>query len=307
MVQAGKGAIVKRRSPRKLSLIVVLLTAFAGAASAQQGEKQPPLALEGHCAVCLVKANKWVKGSADHATTHDGRRYYFPSNKEKQAFSDDPVKFVPALNGDCIVCFATGGVRQPGSIQHSATHAGRIFLFPGPKEKDMFIADPAKFANADLAAGGNCAVCKVMAGKDVPGKPEFTALYNGLRYQFPSDKERQMFLKDPGKFVPGETGKQSSNRSDGGTAPGAKLVSVVGVTGCAACEHGVKPLGSPGEMGLAITGADGKVYVVEDANKLYADIYKQRFDGLKVQLSGTPIQTQGKFVWVKPKSVSVTK
>ncbi len=288
-------------------LAVFALAAFAGAASAQQSEKQPPLALEGHCAVCLVKANKWVKGSADHAATYDGRRYHFPSDKERQAFMDDPAKFAPALNGDCIVCLAAGGVRQPGSIQHSATHAGRIFLFPGPKEKELFLANPTKFDKADLAAGGNCVVCKAMAGKDVPGKPEFTALYNGLRYQFPSDKERQMFLKDPGKFVPGESNKQSDNRSNGATALGAKLVSIVGVTGCAHCEYGVKPLGSPDEMGLAVTGTDGKVYVVEDANKLYSDIYSQRFDGLKVRLSGTPIQTKGKFVWVKPQSVSVMK
>jgi YHS domain-containing protein len=287
------------------SLVVVALAFSASAVGAQEGDKQPPLALEGHCPVCLVKANKWVQGKAEHAATYDGRTYRFPSENEKKAFLEDPAKFAPALNGDCIVCLAKGGVRQAGSIQHTATHAGRVYLFPGPKEKEMFIANPIEFAKADLAAGGNCVVCKILAGKDVPGKPEFTALHNGLRYQFPSDKERQMFLENPAKFLEKGENKQSSDRQQ--PAASAKLVSVVGITSCAACEHGVQPLGAPNELGLAVKGVDGKVYVVEDAHKLYSDIYGIRCDGVKVELKGTPIQTKEKIVWVRPQSVSRSK
>ncbi len=289
------------------SLVVVVLALAASAVGAQEGNKQPPLALEGHCPVCLVKANKWVQGKAEHAATYDGRTYRFPSENEKKAFLEDPAKFVPALHGDCIVCLAKGGVRQAGSIQHTAAHAGRVYLFPSPKEKEMFIANPTEFAKADLAAGGNCVVCQALAGKDVPGKPEFTALHNGLRYQFPSDKERQMFLENPAKFLDKGENKQSSNRQQADPAASEKLVSIVGITGCAACEHGVQPLGAANELGLAVKGADGKVYVVEDAHKLYSDIYESRSDGLKVELKGTPLQTTGKFVWVRPQSVSLSK
>jgi YHS domain-containing protein len=289
-----------------MTLAFVIGLWSVGTASSARGEEQPPIALDGHCAVCLVKAGKWVKGNTDHSVTYDGHTYLFPSIDEKTAFLDDPAKYAPVLNGDCIVCFAKGGVRQPGNIQHAATHEGRIYLFPGMKEKDTFVADPKTFANADLAADGNCVVCKVAAGKEVPGKPEFTARYNGLRYQFPSDKERQVFLENPAKFV-GNTSTKTSNVAPTGNSAAAKLVSVVGVTSCAACEHGVQPIGAPNELGLAIKGSDGRIYVVEDAHKLYPDIYQNRFDGLTVELKGTPIQTKEKIVWVRPQSVSRSK
>lgn len=303
----GNGEIVSRSLLSVMNLAVVVGWWSAGAVSSARAEGQPPAALDGHCAVCLVKAGKWVKGSADHSATYDGRTYLFPSENEKKAFLDDPAKYAPVLNGDCIVCFAKGGVRQPGSIQHTATHDGRIYLFPGPKEKDMFVANPKAFASADLAAGGNCIVCKAAAGKDVPGKPEFTARYNGLRYQFPSDKERQVFLENPARFASGDTSKRASSLAPAGGSTAAKLVSIVGVTSCAACEHGVHPIGAPDELGLAIKGNDGRVYVVEDAHKLYPDVYQNRFDGLTVELKGTPIQTKEKIVWVRPQSVSRSK
>ncbi len=303
----GKDEIVSRSLLSVMTLAVVVVSISVAAATAAQGEDQPPAVLDGHCAVCLVKAGKWVKGNADHSATYDGRTYLFPSANERKAFLDEPAKYAPALNGDCIVCFAKGEVRQPGSIEHSATHEGRIYLFPGLKEKGAFVVNPKAFANADLAAGGNCIVCKVVTGKDVPGKPEFTARYNGLRYQFPADKERQVFLENPAKFVGGDTSKKTSSLAPAGSSTAAKLVSIVGVTSCAACEHGVHPIGAPDELGLAIKGSDGRVYVVEDAHKLYSDIYQNRFDGLTVELKGTPIQTKEKIVWVRPQSVSRSK
>jgi YHS domain-containing protein len=49
-----------------------------------------PVALEGYCAVCLMRGHRWVKGTSEHSAIYDGRRYVFPSKNEKQAFVNAP-------------------------------------------------------------------------------------------------------------------------------------------------------------------------------------------------------------------------
>lgn len=161
----------------------------------------PALGMGGYCPVCVVMMNKWVKGSPDHATVFDGKKYMFPDAGAMEKFVASPEKFVPALNGDCTLCYAKMGKRVAGSIEFASMHNGRVFLFPSKKEKEMFDASPTEFANVDLAANGNCVVCSVKMNKQVPGKPEFTAIHNGLRYQFPGEEQRQMFIQSPGEFV----------------------------------------------------------------------------------------------------------
>lgn len=133
-----------------------------------------------------------------------------------------------------------------------------------------------------VALDGNCAVCLVKGGKFVPGSADYAADYRGSTYLFPSDKERQMFLAEPAKYV----------------------VAVQGTSDCAACRFGKHPLKAPKELGLAIV-ANNRVYIVEDAHKLYPDLYEQRFDKVAVAALGTPIKTDGKFVWLQPASVAI--
>ncbi len=275
--------------------------AATGVARAESGTARGSMALEGHCPVCMIEAKKWVAGDPRHQVVYDGKTYQFPSEKHKQMFQANPANYVPALGGDCTVCYAMSGKRIAGNIRQMSLHDGRLFLFPSAKEKETFTADPKRFANVDLALNGNCPVCRVMAGKDVPGKPEFTAIHQGLRYQFPSDKERQAFLSDPAKFV----GKQTSAKRVSARQPASETITIKGKSTCAGCEHGVVPIGAPDELGLAVNAADGKVYVVEDAHKLYPDVYKGRFDGLPLEVSGTVLKRSGKIAWIKPTQLKV--
>jgi hypothetical protein len=48
-----------------------------------------------------------------------------------------------------------------------------------------FLASPETYASVDLAAAGNCVVCRKMVGKDVPGKAEFTSVYKGCGISSP--------------------------------------------------------------------------------------------------------------------------
>ncbi len=288
-----------------LILLGALVVSVAGdntaLAQTEASSQTSDVALEGYCPVCIIEAKTWVRGNPRHQVTHDGRTYYFPSDKEKRMFEANAAKYVPALGGDCTVCYANAGKRIPGNIRHGVFHNGRLFLFPSDREKKEFLAHPRRYANVDLALDGKCAVCRVMVGKDVPGKPQFTAIHDGFRYHFPSDKERQVFLANPAKFTAKRaTAKQASTQKASKAA-----ITIKGSSACAGYEHGVVPIGAPDTLGLAVNANDGKVYVVEDAHKLYPKVYKDRFDGLRLQVSGTVLKSAGKITWIKPTQLNV--
>jgi len=169
--------------------------------SGERAQEQAPLALEGYCPVSVVETRKWVKGDAAHHVVHDGRTYRFAGEKGKRMFQASPAKYVPALGGDCVVALVKMGKRVPGNIRHAALHDGRLFLFSNADAQKIFRAEPATYANADLALGGKCPVCLVKMDQRVPGKPEIAAFHKGLRYLFPAVDQRQAFLADPAKYV----------------------------------------------------------------------------------------------------------
>ncbi len=258
------------------------------------------IGLGGYCSVCLVNAKKWVAGEPEFVSVYDGVRYYFPGADEKKAFEADPARFTPALEGDCVVCLKDAGKRVAGSPKFSATHEGRVYLFPDEGAQKKFLADPKKYASVDVANGGNCVVCAKMAKKEVPGKAEFTSVYKGQRYLFPSAKERAVFDADPAAFV--GTGMKL------GAAPAGNpnAVVVTGKTACAGCAYGVRPITDADSLGIAVVAGE-TVYVVEGGEKLYPALFKSRFDGLAVELKGTVKKTQGKFVWVEPTAITRTR
>jgi YHS domain-containing protein len=94
-----------------------------------------------------------------------------------------------------------------------------LFLFANEQGKQMFTADPAAFANADLAFGGQCAVCRVDMRQAVAGKPQFTEVHNGLRYRFPSAEQRGMFLANPKKYEDVGTSVRPATGGSGSRQP----------------------------------------------------------------------------------------
>ncbi|MBI2477542.1 MAG: hypothetical protein HYV60_02490 [Planctomycetia bacterium] len=159
------------------------------------------IALDGYCPVCIVDMKKWVKGNPAIQATYDGKSYYFPSNEQKETFLADPAKYVPALGGDCTVCAVNMGETIPGSIRHAALSHKRLYLFPSQEQQQEFMANAVKYVDVDLAYGGKCVVCRVEMNKDVAGKPEIAAYHQGLRYLFPSEEQRNMFLANPAKYA----------------------------------------------------------------------------------------------------------
>ena len=159
------------------------------------------MGLEGYCPVCVIDARKWEKGNPRISSTFDGVNYYFPTAALKTKFDRNPKRYVPALNGDCIVCLENAGKRVPGNVRHAAMHNGRLYLFPSDKEKQVFGRSPEAFDKTDLAVDGECIVCLVKAKKHVSGVAEHTVMHGGMRYLFPSDAEAKMFEADPKQFL----------------------------------------------------------------------------------------------------------
>jgi YHS domain-containing protein len=205
---------------RKLIIALAMSSAlgFGEHAWAQSGTKAPAgtskavtqgsstaknrasVALNGYCSVCAIELKKWVKGDSRFAVVQDGRTYLFPGDEQKQMFLKNPDKYTPALGGKCTVCLVEMGKKMDGSVQFVTMHEGRLFLFPGDEQKQMFLKNPAKYANVDLAAQGLCTVCQVEIQKDVQGKPEFAAIYKDMRYWFPSEEQLKMFVSNPAKY-----------------------------------------------------------------------------------------------------------
>lgn len=170
------------------------------AGSGERATSQAPVALEGYCPVSVLTMRQWVKGNPALRVVYDGRTYLFANEQGKRMFEADPAKYIPALGGDCVVALVTMGQRVKGDVHHSATYNGRLFLFSKVEGKQMFLADPARYANADLALGGNCAVCAA-GGVQTPGRSDIAAYYRGLRYLFPSTELRDEFLAHPERYV----------------------------------------------------------------------------------------------------------
>jgi len=87
-----------------------------------------------------------------------------------------------------------------GDSRFAVVQVGRTYLFPGDEQKRMFQKNPAKYASVDLAAQGQCTVCRVEMQKDVQGKPEFAAFHKDMRYCFPSEEQLKMFVANPTKY-----------------------------------------------------------------------------------------------------------
>lgn len=191
-----------------------------GSGSSQPATRNAPVALEGYCPVSVLERKKWVKGNPADGLVYDGRTYLFANPQAKAMFQSDPAKYVPALGGDCSVAWVKMRKRVPGNVRQAAIHSGRLFLFSSDAAKQAFLAQPATFADADLALGGTCPVCRLNMGRSVPGKPEIAAQHDGMRYLFPSAEYRTEFLANPNKYLaaPATTTRPSSSTSARGSA-----------------------------------------------------------------------------------------
>jgi YHS domain-containing protein len=196
----------------------------AGSASRQT---DAAVAMRGYCPVCLVEMKQWIKGDPRFAVVFDGKKYYFPGREQVEMFQKSPESYVPALNGEDIVHYKHTGERIAGKLEHGVIHEGRVYVFASADNLQSFKANPQQYADADIALGGECVVCRKDMNQRVAGKPEFTAVHQGLRLFFPGEEQKAMFMASPDQYTadlpkPTPQGSQTSGPSASGPTQGSE-------------------------------------------------------------------------------------
>lgn len=99
---------------------------FANADSKRRFQSQPAtfanadVALNGECPVCRVDMRQRVAGKPEFAAKHNGLRYFFPADPQKQTFLENPAAYVEAATRGMTGAPAGSGT-QPATSTGSGT------------------------------------------------------------------------------------------------------------------------------------------------------------------------------------------
>ncbi|MEZ6116341.1 MAG: DUF255 domain-containing protein [Pirellulaceae bacterium] len=113
---------------------------------ASRGDRQrPPLGLEGHCPVTLVRDEQWRKGDAKFGAVHRGKLYLFVGDAQREDFMRNPDRYSPMLAGlDPVELIETGNVVE-GRCAFGVTFKGNFYLFTSEQNLERFWESPDQF------------------------------------------------------------------------------------------------------------------------------------------------------------------
>jgi YHS domain-containing protein len=176
-------------------------TAMAQAASRAEArhdtaelENEDRPALDGYCAVSLIRDRKLVAGECEYSSKHDGRTYRFASRENRDLFRAEPDRYVPANSGSCPVTQLEKGKVLPGSPKWGILYMSHLFLFASEGDRRRFTSEPDRYAMVDVAEQGFCMHCIRESGLLVRGNPSHEIARAGRRYWFPDASHRDAFL-----------------------------------------------------------------------------------------------------------------
>lgn len=159
----------------------------------QVGVMEEQVGMDGHCPILAAKGD-WRKGKPEYSVQYDGITYYFSSKTAIAQFQKFPMRYVPALGGDCVVCLKLEKKRIKGNtnfiIRHKSPDLGfeRIFLFPNFNSAYReFLANASNYATIDIANRGRCPI----TGK--PGRADFAVMIGGFWYLCDSNESMEKF------------------------------------------------------------------------------------------------------------------
>ena len=121
-----------------------------------------------------------------------------------------------AASGHDVVAYHTVGKPTPGSANFKAEYQGVTWHFASAANRDLFAANPAKYAPA---YGGWCSA-GASKGKKVATQPQFFAVVDGQLYLNSTEgAHKDLFLKDTATVI----GKGEKNWKVIYATPAAKL------------------------------------------------------------------------------------
>lgn len=110
----------------------------------------------------------------------------------------DPKAPPLALDGYCPVTLSQKEQWVKGDPRYGVIHRGRTYLFIGPEEAKAFFAAPDRYAPV---LSGMDVVIAVEERRQVPGRREYGAWYDGQVYLFASEASYQKFDQDAARYA----------------------------------------------------------------------------------------------------------
>lgn len=184
------------------------------------------LALQGYDPVAYFTLGKPVKGDPAYRASWGGAVYQFASASHRDMFVSDPARYAPQFGGYCAYAASIDTI-SPISPEYWEIVDGRLILQHNQKAWDLWHKDPAgNLISADrnwpglvahigsehrallnidaggLALGGYDPVAYFTDGRPVPGDPAIERSYQGAAYRFASVEHKNLFEKDPARYVP---------------------------------------------------------------------------------------------------------
>lgn len=113
-----------------ISLLLVSGFAFAqDQQRVQQFNLEKGIAIKGYDPVAYFTQNKAVKGKAEFAVIHQGVKYYFSSNDNKEEFKKAPAKYEPQYGGWCAYAMGETGEKVDFDPETFKILNGKLYLF----------------------------------------------------------------------------------------------------------------------------------------------------------------------------------
>ncbi len=104
--------------------------------------------LQGYCPVAYHKMGKAVMGNPEFRAEYNGKTFFFVKAKARDVFLKHPQKFLPALDGKCIVCKVKMHKDVPGNPTIFSVYKGKVYLFASEEQKRAFDENPERFVQA---------------------------------------------------------------------------------------------------------------------------------------------------------------
>ncbi len=126
--------------------------ATSAAKPASSPTTEPELAMEGYCAVTVIKEDRWVEGNPKFGVIHLGKLYLFSDAEKMQTFLADPVPFTPVLNEIDVVRFFEERVIVPGKREWGLKDPtyNRMFFFADEAAMNHFWNEYERYTGAAI-------------------------------------------------------------------------------------------------------------------------------------------------------------
>jgi len=184
------------------------------------------VAIQGYDPVAYFTDKKAVKGNPQIRATRGSAIYLFATTDHKTAFESSPEKYEPQFGGYCAYAASIDAI-SPISPDYWEIVDGRLILQHNQKAWDLWHKDagtnlvkadknwpglvgrngapPRTLVNVDktgLALEGYDPVAYFTDMKPVKGDPALARQFRGVTYYFASTEHKNMFEKEPARYLP---------------------------------------------------------------------------------------------------------